>query len=202
MHKIKKWRINMELRELLKKTRSYRRFEQSKPVAMEHLKWAVENVRYAPSPANLQPLKFIICNNNDVNEKIFPNIKWAAYLKDWRGPEEGEKPAAYILILGNKDLSHFIEWDYGIALETILLSLTEKDYGVCTIAAFNKEGVRKVLSVPAEYDLAAIIAIGKPNEKIVIDDVKEGNIKYWRDEKDVHHVPKKSLNEIIHKIIS
>jgi len=192
----------MNLRELLKKSRSCRRFKGSEPVALDDLKSAVENVRFAPSPANLQPLKFIICIKDNINKKIFSNTKWAVYLKDWDGPEEGERPGAYILILGTRNMSAHIHWDYGIALQTILLSLAEKGYGACTVAAIDRDAIREILSIPKKYDLPALIAVGRPDEEIVIDDIKDDRFKYWRDDKDVHHVPKRAFKDLVYKIIS
>jgi nitroreductase len=190
----------MELKELLKKTRSCRRFIQEENIDQNELRDIVDNIRYTGSPANFQPLKFIPVNNREKNEMIFPHLKWAAYLTDWEGPEEGEKPAAYIVILGNRSMSLHIDWDYGIALQTILLSAREKGYGGCAIAACNKEKIREILDVPGELEIAAVVALGKPKEKVVIDDMEKANIKYWRDENDVHHVPKRTTDELIHSV--
>ena len=191
----------MELKELLKKTRTYRRFIQEENIDQDELRDIIDNIRYTGSPANLQPLKFIPINNREMNKKIFPHLKWAAYLIDWKGPEEGEKPAAYIVILGNRSISLHIDWDYGIALQAILLSAMEKGYGGCAIAACNKEKIREILDVPRELEIAAVVALGKPNENVVIDDMEKANIKYWRDENDVHHVPKRTTDELILKVV-
>ena len=191
----------MKFRDLLQKNRSYRRFYQGKKIELETLKEIISNVRLAPSPANLQPLKFVIVNHDEMNEKIFKHIKWAGYLNDWDGPEQGEKPSAYIIMLGNRKSSAYIDWDYGISLQTILLSSVDKGYGGCAIAAFNKKKVRELLEIPVEFELALVIALGKPKEKVVIDDVKINDIKYWRDEKQVHHVPKRRTDDLIYKVI-
>lgn len=192
----------MKFRDLLLKNRSYRRFFQKEKIELETLKEIISNVRLAPSPANLQPLKFIIVNNQKINEDVFKCIKWAGYLKDWHGPEQGEKPSAYIIMIGNQKISSFVNWDYGISLQTILLSSTEKGYGGCAIAAFNKQKIREMFKIPDEFEIAAIIALGKPKEKVIIEDVKDGDIKYWRDEDQVHHVPKRKLDDLIYKIWS
>lgn len=189
----------MTLKELLLKNRSYRRFYQDEKIGADALREMVENVRFTPSAANKQPLKFVIVTDGSMNEKIFSHLKWAAYLKDWDGPEPGERPSAYIVMLGNRKASPYIDGDYGIAMQTILLSAVEKGYGGCLIASYDKEKVRQLLDIPEELELSVVIALGKPKEEVVIDTAKDGDIKYWRDENRVHHVPKRCLEELIHK---
>ena len=189
----------MTLRELLLKTRSYRRFYQDETIGAGDLKEIVENVRFTPSAANKQPLKFVIVTDASMKGKIFTLLKWAAYLKDWDGPGPGERPSAYIVMLGNRKASPYIDGDYGIAMQTILLSAVEKGYGGCLIASYDKEKVRQLLDIPEELELSVVIALGKPKEEVVIDTVKGGDIKYWRDENRVHHVPKRTLEELIYK---
>lgn len=189
----------MDFKELLLTNRSYRRFYQEEKLDMPLLEDIIRNVRVTPSPANLQPLKFVLINDAAVNDKIFPSLKWAAYIKDWPGPEEGERPAAYILILGDRKKSAHIHWDYGIAMQTILLSAVDRGYGGCAIAAFDKEKVREILAIPRELEVAAVIALGKPKEKVVIEDVADDDVKYWRDAEGVHHVPKRKAADLIFK---
>jgi nitroreductase len=190
----------MSLKDTFKITRSYRRFHQNHEVAADILTDVVENVRYSASAANLQPLKFIIVNDKATNAALFQHLKWAAYLKDWDGPEEGERPSAYIVMLGDRGLSRFLDLDCGIALQTILVSLTEKDLGACTFASINRDAIREMFKVPPSLEIALVIAIGKAKETVVIDDVKDGDIKYWRDERNVHHVPKRKLADMIFKV--
>jgi nitroreductase/predicted cupin superfamily sugar epimerase len=189
----------MDFKELLLKNRSYRRFYQEEPLDMSILEDIIADVRVAPSAANLQPLKFVLVNDRGFNNKIFPCMKWAGYLKDWPGPAEGERPAAYIVILGNRELSANISWDYGIAMQTILLSAVAKGYGGCAIAAFDKEKVREILAISPELEVAAVIALGKPKEKVVIEDAVGEDIKYWRDVEGIHHVPKRKVADLIYK---
>jgi nitroreductase len=189
----------MNLKDTFKITRSYRRFHQDHEVTADILTDVIENVRYSASAANLQPLKFIVVNDKDANAALFQHLRWAAYLKDWDGPEEGERPAAYLVMLGDRGLSRYMDWDCGIALQTILVSLTEKGLGACSIVSFDKNAVRDMFKVPDSLEIAVVIAIGKAKETVVIDDVKDGNIKYWRDEHNTHHVPKRRLDEMIFK---
>ena len=189
----------MDFKELLLKNRSYRRFYQEETLDMALLEEIIADVRITPSAANLQPLKFALVNDKSINERIFPCTRWAGYLKDWPGPEEGERPAAYIVILGNRRMSANIDWDYGIVMQTILLSAVSKGYGGCAIVSFEKKKVREILAVPTELEVAAVIALGRPKEKVVIDEVVEGDIKYWRDAEGVHHVPKRRVEDLIYK---
>jgi nitroreductase len=191
----------MILKELLLKTRSYRRFYEEKKLSIEELKEMVDNVRLSPSAANKQPLKFILVTDDSMNQKIFPYLRWAGYLPEWDGPGVGERPAAYIVMMGNRKESPNIDADYGIAMQTIMLSAAEKGYGGCIIGSFDKDKVRELLNIPAELETPVILALGKPKEQVVIDEVKEGNIKYWRDEQQVHHVPKRNLDDLIFKLI-
>lgn len=191
----------MKLRELLEKNRSYRRFRESEKIDTPVLKSLIDNLRYTPSPANLQPLKFVLVNDRSTNLRIFPHLDWAGYLEDWEGPVEGERPSAYVVILGNRGISKHVDWDYGIALQTILLGATERGFGGCAIASCQREQILDILSIPDEYEIGCVVALGKPVEKVVIESVKEGNIRYWRDDQDVHHVPKRSVDDLIYTVI-
>jgi nitroreductase len=191
----------MKFRELLSRCRSYRRFAESEKIETRVLKEMIEDVRLTPSAANLQPLKFALVNQRETNEKIFPLLKWAAYLKDWEGPEPGERPSAYIILLGNRKISPYIGWDYGIALQTLLLSATDKGYGGCAIASFNQGKIADMLNLPEDLEIGCVLALGKPAETVTIDPVRAGDIKYWRDKKGVHHVPKRSVEELIFQVI-
>jgi nitroreductase len=187
----------MSLKDLLLKNRSYRRFYQDEAIETAVLKELVENIRLIPSPSNLQPLKFVIVNDPEMTHKIFPILKWAGFLKSWHGAEEGERPSAYIVLLGNRQLSAMVDWDYGIALQTILLSAVEKGLGGCAIGSCDRDRLHQLLTIPRELEIGCVIALGKPKEQVVLEDVKEDDIKYWRDEDQVHHVPKRSLEDLL-----
>ncbi len=196
----------MTLTELINKNRSYRRFYQDHKISNEQLIKLVNLARLSPSPRNLQALKFWVSNDEKLNNKIFPTLSWAGYLKDWSGPIPGEQPSAYIFILADKNISDNFQKDFlstasGIVAQSILLGAVEVGLGGCIIAAFQKNKVTKAISLPDHLDIILVLAVGKPKEDVVIQDVDStGNIKYWRDEKDVHYVPKRKLNNII-KII-
>jgi nitroreductase len=154
--------------------------------------------RISASGGNLQPLKYIISCDSDQNAKIFSCLVWAGYLKDWKGPQAGEQPSAYIIMLCDTEISKDPGCDHGIASQSILLAAREKGLGGCMIATINKEALREHLTIPEQYKIVLVLAIGKPKEEVVLETVgADGNIRYWRDEQAVHHVPKRSLEDII-----
>jgi len=188
----------MLLEQLIRQNRSYRRFYQDFHLAIGNLKYFINLARLSPSARNLQPLKYLISNENDTNEKIFNCLNWAGYLKDWEGPAEGEKPSAYIVMLGDKRIEENIACDHGIAAQSILLGAIEKGFGGCIIASVDKKTLRKKLAIEDHYEIMLVIALGKPRETVVINEIDpEEDIKYWRDDNMAHHVPKRKIDDII-----
>ena len=191
--------VGQMIANLIKENRSYRRFYQDHVVSLETLKALVDLARLSASAANLQPLRYIISNNDKKNALIFSCLKWAGYLKDWPGPKEGERPSGYIIILADaKEVNEWIGYDCGIATQSMLLGAREKGLGGCMIGAINRKELRDLLKIPAELKILLVVAIGEPKERVVIEEVgKDNNIRYWRDQKGVHHVPKRKLSDII-----
>ncbi|OQX11513.1 MAG: nitroreductase [Desulfobulbaceae bacterium A2] len=188
----------MTFKDLILRTRSYRRFQQEVAISRETLVELVELARLSASAANRQPLKYALSCDPRTNALVFPTLAWAAYLKDWPGPAEGERPAGYIVILGDKRISSSFGCDHGIAAQSILLGATEKGLGGCIIASIQREALGRALALPADCEILLVIVLGQPAETVVIETVgPTGDIKYWRDEADVHHVPKRALDEII-----
>ncbi|MGC9343624.1 MAG: nitroreductase family protein [Bacteroidales bacterium] len=187
------------LKELILKNRSYRRFEEDHEVNREDLFDMIDSARLSASARNSQPIKYAISIERELNALIFPNLAWAGYLKDWPGPEPGERPSAYIIQLHDTRIEGNYLCDDGIAAQSILLTAVEKGLGGCIIASVKKESLSKVLGLPDYLKIIQVIALGKPAEKVVIEDVKDNDIKYWRDENGVHHVPKRSVEELVWK---
>jgi len=187
------------IRELLLKNRSYRRFDESYRITTRDLEDMIDAARLSASAKNSQALKYVLSEKPVLNSEIFECLAWAGYLKDWDGPAEGERPSAYIVQLHDTEISSGYFCDDGIAAQSILLTAVEKGLGGCIIASVKKEKLSKILSLPSQLKIIQVIALGKPSEKVVIDDIKNNDIRYWRDEEDVHHVPKRSLDELIWK---
>jgi nitroreductase len=188
------------IRELVMKNRSYRRFYQDVMIDMNTLRNLVDLARLTASASNRQPLKYILYNTPEENELVYAHLTWAAYLKDWHGPIEGERPSAYIIILGDTEITQSFGCDHGIAAQTILLGATEMGYGGCMLMNINRKQLRSALDIPQKYEILLVIALGKPKETVVLEIVgADGDTRYWRDSSQVHHVPKRSLDDIILK---
>jgi nitroreductase len=186
------------LRDLVLRNRSYRRFHEEVDISLETLRELIDLARNSASAMNAQPLRYILSCEPRRNSLIFPHLVWATYLKGWPGPAEGERPSAYIVILGDTEVGRFWDYDAGIAAQSILLGAAEKGLGGCMIANVQKEGLRKALEIPSRYEILLVLALGKPREKVVIETVgPSGDTRYWRDDEGVHHVPKRPLDEII-----
>lgn len=188
----------MTLKELIIKNRSYRRFKENEPISKETLIELIDLARLSASGGNVQPLKYIISCSPQKNALIFPHLMWARLLKPWPGPAEGERPSAYIIILLDKKISENAGCDHGIAAQSITLGAAEKGIGACMIGSIARVQLRKALDIDERYEILLVIALGKPAEKIMLEECKsEDNTAYWRDEKSIHHVPKRSLQSVI-----
>lgn len=186
------------LSELVRRNRSYRRFDESWPISRESLRELVDLARLTASAANRQPLKYVLSADAETNARIFPCLGWAAYLKEWPGPAPGERPSAYIVVLVDEAITRDWWCDDGIAAQTILLGAAERGLGGCMIGAVRHGQLRAALGIPEGLRIRLVIALGKPAERVVLEPVPpSGDIRYWRDEAGVHHVPKRSLGEVV-----
>ena len=186
------------LEDLIRKNRSYRRFHQDFPIALETLRALVNLARLSASGANLQPLKYVLVADPEVNARVFTHTRWAGYLKDWAGPEEGERPSAYIVVLGDTEIRKSFVCDHGIAAQSIMLGATERGLSGCMLGALDRDGLRQTLEIPEVYEILLVLALGRPKEAVEIEEVgADDDIKYYRDAQGVHHVPKRSLDDLI-----
>ena len=188
----------MLMEQLIRQNRSYRRFYQDYFIAGDNLKYFINLGRLSPSARNAQPLKYYISNDASTNQKIFGCLSWAGYLKDWDGPVEGEQPSAYIVVLGDHQVADDFFCDHGIAAQSILLGAVEKGFGGCIIASVNREQLREHLQLESRYEILLVIALGKPRETVVLNEIENHeDIRYWRDKNHIHHVPKRKLEQVI-----
>jgi nitroreductase len=187
----------MMLHELIVKNRSYRRFYQEIEITEKLLLSWVNLARLSASGRNAQPIKYILSFKAEKNALIFPSLAWAAFLTHWDGPEEGERPSAYLIQLLDTTIANQYFCDDGIAAQSILLGAVEAGFGGCIFRSINKPKLMQALNIAEQFQIINVIALGKPKEEVVIDEMQHGDFKYWRDENGVHHVPKRSLDELI-----
>jgi len=187
----------MNLKDIVYRTRSYRRFDESYRIDRKILEELVDLARMSASAANRQPLKYLLYTSPEDCARIFPSLAWAGYLKDWVGPERGERPSAYIIINGDTHITESFSVDHGIAAQSIMLGATEAGLGGCIIASVKRQELREELQIPLHLEILLVLALGKPGEKVVLEELRNNDIKYWRDENDIHHVPKRRLDDLI-----
>jgi nitroreductase len=185
------------IKDFVLKNRSYRRFYQDSTVEMDTLKELVDLARISSSGGNKQPLKYILSCDPETNATIFDQLGWAAALKDWPGPEEGERPTAYVVVLEDTTIGK-AGVDHGITCTNMLLGAVEKGLGGCMLATVRKKELRQALSIDDIYEILLVVALGKPKEIVKLDVLESGgDTRYWRDEDQVHHVPKRKLEDIV-----
>jgi len=186
------------LKDLVLKCRSYRRYYEEAAIDIITLRDLIDLARNTASATNRQPLKYILSCSRERNAQIFSCLHWAAMLRTWPGPAAGERPSGYIIVLGDKEVLPSFGVDHGIAAQTILLGAVEKGLGGCMLAAIERDELRKLLGILPKFEILLVIALGKPKEKVVIDELQPGaDSIYWRDQDEVHHVPKRRLVDVI-----
>jgi nitroreductase len=187
--------------ELVRRNRSYRRFDESIALPAAKLRTWIDNARHSASAMNAQPLRYILCTNRETTARIFPLLKWAGALPDWPGPTEGERPTAYIVVLHDTEVEvkgELVWCDLGLASQNILLSAAEEGYGGCIIASADTAGLREVLAISERYQPLVVISLGAPAEDVRIVDLPPSRTtSYYRNRAGTHFVPKRSLEELI-----
>ena len=186
----------MDVYKAILSRRTIRQFKQ-KPIDIKTLKNFVNAGRVAPSAANLQPLEYFIINEKELCSNVFDTLGWAGYIKPKWKPAENERPAAYIILLVHEDISKYYQWDIGLSAENIMLAAEEENIGSCMLLNIKRDKLREILDIPKSLHIDSVIALGYKSEKSVVEDMVD-SIEYWRDEKDVLHVPKRKLEDIVH----
>lgn len=186
---------------LVRQTRTVRRFQQDRRLTHDFLCDLIDCARLGGSTRNAQPLQYMPVLQAELCNAIFPALGWAGYLTDWEGPAEGERPPAYIICLSNKIWERGpkteVYCDLGIATQSMLLAAAKAGVYGCRIAFINKT-LHKTLQLAEHQQILLVVALGFPNESVVLTDVQgEGDVHYWRDVQGVHYVPKRTLQDIL-----
>lgn len=184
--------------EIVCQRRTIRRF-QEKSLPEEVLLKLVNAARLAPSGANIQPCEFIIVNDRQLIDALFPCLKWAGYIAPAGNPLAGERPVAYIVVLVDiHRKKKGGEVDAAAGIENILLTAWEEGIGSCWLESINRKQIKKILKIPHHLVVNSVVALGYPKEQPVLEKFR-GSIKYWKDKGGVLHVPKRKLEDIVHK---
>ncbi len=188
----------MNFRDIVTRSRSYRRFDASCRLDDAELAALVELACYVPSSRNLQPLKYVAVSDREECAAVFGCLSWAGYLADWQGPEEDERPAAYLVMLRDLEISSGAACDCGIAAQTILLGATSMGLGGCLVASVERDRLGAILNIPPRYAIEFVLALGRPVEPVVIEQMEvSGDVRYYRDPHGIHHVPKRTVGEVL-----
>lgn len=188
--------IRMNTYDAILSRRTIRRYKQT-PLSKELVKRLVNAGRVAPSAANLQPLEYVVVIEEELRSKIFSSLAWAAYLKPPWSPAEYERPTAYIVILVNEEINADYKRDVGLAAENIMLAAEDEEIGSCMFLNVNRKKVREILYIPKGKIIDSVIALGYKAETSVVEELKD-SVKYWRDGRQVLHVPKRKLEDVVH----
>ncbi|MEW6009267.1 MAG: nitroreductase family protein [Candidatus Omnitrophota bacterium] len=178
--------------------RSIRKFKQ-KQIPKKVIEKILESARLGPSAANLQPCEFIVVDEPERKGELFSALKWAGYIAPSGNPSKEERPLTYIVTITDSRKSK--DWaliDASIAMENMILTAWNEGIASCWLGAIDKERIRQILAVPSYYNVEFVLALGYSAEKSVLEEYKR-DVKYWKDDSGVMHVPKRSLKDIVHK---
>ena len=187
----------MDILDLIKTRRTIRLFNQEQ-LDRNLLIELVEAARCAPAFANIQSLEYIVVDEPAVCSWIFETLSWAGYVRPKRNPGPNQRPTAYIAVLIDTEIEKDASVDTAAAIENILLAAWGKGVGSCWLRAIDRLKILEVLNIDERYKVDSVIALGRPAEKPVMEDAAEGNIKYYLDNDNVLHVPKRPLKNILH----
>lgn len=190
----------MKVLNLIAKTRSIRRYKESEKVSMKMLQYIAEAARVVGSAGNRQRLRLLLVNDERC-DTIFKEIKFASAL-DWNGPEEGQRPPAYIVVMTDCEPDTNLAIDIGLAAQAMLMTATEEGLGGCMFRSFDREKLGNLLG-KEPYMPALVISIGTPDEVVVLQDANDvrpdGNLNYYRNSYGYHLVPKISMGTLVLK---
>lgn len=189
------------IKDLIKKNRSVRGYDNSRDVTIEELREMVDCARLSASSVNMQPLKYILVNTVDGKARVLKQVSFAAKLSTLKLPHRGSEPMAYIVICQDEQISKsetgFLR-DVGIAAQSITLAATELGLGACMLGYFSPDKLRQALDLSENLKPQLVISLGKSVEDIRIVDIEEGeSTDYYRDEAGIHYVPKRKLDDLI-----
>lgn len=188
----------MDILKTIQTRRSIRKF-QRRAVNRDVLVQMIDAARLAPSAVNLQPLEYIIVDDENLVRQLFPYTRMGALLPEEKRPTEDTRPAAYIAVLVNTAImKKGYERDVGCAVENILLAAVSFGLGTCFIQNIDREAIRELLSVPEGHEIDTMVAAGYPADAPVMEENTGEDTRYHVDEAGIHRVPKRRMEKILH----
>ncbi len=187
----------MNIHELLTQTRTCRRFA-GEPLSAAFLANLVDCARISPCARNQQVLRFATVCDPHTCEQLNSLVVLGGALKPEQKAREHQHPRGFIVIMGPEKKDEFMMMDLGIAAQSIHLAASEAGIASCMIIVMNRKKVSELLKVPDGLEIYMIIALGKADEQHrIVAPRADGGITYYRDENDVHCVPKRALEDIL-----
>jgi len=177
--------------------RTIRLFEQ-RPIPADLMERIVDAARLAPSAGNQQVLELIVVQEPANCARLFEHLQWGGHVRPKRNPPEGKRPTAYVIVLirGAESGISGVP-DAAAAVENMILTAWNEGVGSCWIGSVDREEVARLFDVPSGYRIFDVVALGYPGERPVVEVLTDSH-KYWLDENDVLHVPKRPLKDIVH----
>lgn len=149
-------------------TRKSIRKYSDKPIDKSTIETLLESARLAPSAVNYQPWKFIVCASES-SKKIVRE----SYPRAWFNQAQ-----LYVVACGNHaqswkrqgDGKDHCDIDVAIAVEHLVLKITDLDLATCWVCNFDADLLKKAFSLPQEMEPIAILPVGYPDENAPTDD--------------------------------
>lgn len=188
----------MNFNDLVKQRRTIRRFQQT-PIAPELLGQLIDAARLAPSGSNLQPCEFIVVNKSETVAQLFLHTRWAGYLPPEQGfPPPDQRPVVFVVVLLNREIrATGGEHDVAAAVMNMMYLALENGIGSCWIGSVDRKAVRALLQIPEKLEIDSVLALGYPDETPIIEKMTD-SVKYYKDNQGRLHVPKRSLDQVLH----
>jgi len=140
--------------EAIQKRRSVRAYLPD-PVPRDILEKILEAGRLAPSASHIQPWHFIVVTDQQKRRKL--GGIFAKFLSQ-----------TSTVIVGCGDRKASSKWhivDTTIALQNMVLAATAEGLGTCWVGSFDEGQVKKILKIPENFSVIALLAVGCPREK-------------------------------------
>ncbi|HML47474.1 MAG TPA: nitroreductase family protein [Clostridia bacterium] len=185
------------MQEIIRARRSIRRFERT-PVPEAAMLDILEAARLSPTGSNAQPLRFIGIRSADLCEKLFAHLRWAGHLPDGSASPTAEtQPAAYVVLLVDKNIRAQSDNDAGAAAMSMMLSAQAHGVASCWLGAVDRAKIAALLDLDAErFQVHTVIALGYPAQTSRAVPMDGENVKYYLEAPDKLCVPKRKPEDV------